>query len=167
MKAIRRGLLGLFLVALALTLAPADAPLPPNPHQSLNEKTACDGCHAYYKGALKPHDFVVPIPEKCWECHSQKELGRSHPIGIDPSRSAENIEVPEDLPLEDGKVSCGSCHNPHMAYLSRTQAYQNQKAAFLHKEGRAEIAWYQTLFLWKSDPVKGFEPLCIACHKDF
>lgn len=167
MKAIGKGLLGLLLVALALTRAPADPRLPSNPHQSMNEKEACAGCHAYYKGTLEPREFVVAIPEKCWECHSQKELGRSHPIGVDPRHSSQKIEVPEDIPLEDGKVSCGSCHNPHMAFLSRTPAYMGQAVTFLQPEGRAEIAWYKTMFLWKSDPIKGFEPLCTACHRDF
>ena len=167
MKAVRSGLLGLLLVALALTQAPADPRLPPNPHQPMNEKAACAGCHAYHKNAIEPHSFVVPIPEKCLECHSAEKLGRSHPIGVDPSRSPEHMEVPEYLPLEDGMVSCGTCHNPHMAHLSRTKAYLSQAVAFVQKEGRAEVSWYKTLFLWKSDPIKGFEPLCIACHKDF
>ncbi len=166
MRAIGKGLLGLLLVALALTQAPADPKLPPNPHQALNEKAACAGCHASNRGVLTPHEFVVEIPEKCWGCHSQKALGRSHPIGIDPRRSTEKIVVPDDLPPEAGEVSCGSCHNPHMAYLSKTRAYRDQETLFIQKEGRVDIPWYKTLFLWKSDPVKGFEPLCTACHKD-
>lgn len=167
MKAIRSGQLGLLLVVLALSTAPAAPLLPTNPHQSLNEKEACPGCHAYFRGTLAPHEFVVAIPEKCWECHSQKALGRSHPIGVEPSRSNADIEIPEEFPLEDGKVSCGSCHNPHLAFLSKTRAYRDQEVRFLQKEGRVGIPWYKSLFLRKSDPVKGFEPLCTACHKNF
>jgi hypothetical protein len=166
MKAIGRGLLGLLLVALALTLAPAGSPLPPNPHQPLNETSACAGCHTIIEGTLAPHLFVIPIPEKCWVCHSKERLGRSHPIGIDPSHSGVDIEVPEEFPLEDGKVSCGSCHNPHMAFLSETRSYLAQGAEFVQKEGQVEIPWYKTLFLRKSDPIKGFEPLCTGCHRN-
>jgi len=167
MKVARPGLLVLILVVLALTRAPADSPLPPSPHQSMNEAAACAGCHAYYSGALDPHEFIVAIPEKCWECHSQEKLGRTHPIGVDPRRSAAKVEIPGELPLEDGKVSCGSCHEPHMAFLSMTKAFPGQEVTFHQKGGRAEISWYKTLFLRKSDPVKGFEPLCLACHKDY
>jgi hypothetical protein len=167
MRATRTGLLILLLVALALNRAPALSPLPPNPHLSLNAAGMCDECHAYYRETMDPHDFVVAIPERCLECHSAQELGRSHPIGVDPSHSAARIEVPAELPLEDGMVSCGTCHNPHMASLSQTRAYPAQEVAFRQMEGRVETLWYKTLFLRKSDPERGFEPLCMACHKDY
>lgn len=167
MRAIRRGVLVLLLVALALTGAPAGSPLPPNPHQPMNETGACAGCHDYYNKALDPHVFVIAIPEMCWECHSKKDLGRSHPIGVDPTHSATDVEVPEELPLEDGKISCGSCHNPHMDFLAKTRAFPAQTVTFLQEEGQVEILWYKTLFLRKSDPDKGFEPLCTACHRNF
>jgi len=134
----------------------------------MNAAGTCAGCHAFFRGELDPHEFVTSIPEKCWGCHSQKMLGRSHPIGVDPSHSpAGVVEVPEELPLEDGKVSCGTCHNPHREHLAKTPAYPAQTVAFRQEEGRYEIAWYKTLFLRKSDPNKGFEPLCLACHKDY
>lgn len=154
----------LIVVALAITLATAQAPLPPNPHQPLNEPDACGECHEYDGETPDPHEFFVAIPEKCWECHSQKKLGLSHPIGVDPRHSPPGVvEVPDDLPLEEGEVSCGTCHNPHMAYLSDTRAY-NEQDVFLTLAG---VRQYKTYFLRMSDPVKGFEPLCLACHRDF
>lgn len=168
MKSARNGFLVLLLVVLALTRAPAGTPLPPDPHLPMSAQGACAGCHAYYSGVLDPHGFVVAIPEKCWECHTQKSLGRSHPIGVDPSLSpAGVVEIPAEFPLENGKVSCGSCHNPHLPFLSETQAYLNQQATFLQTEGRKEIPWYKTYYLRKSDSIKGFEPLCTACHRDY
>lgn len=168
MKVVRKGLPVLILVALALTPAPAASPLPPNPHQSMSASTGCSECHAFYGEVLDPHEFVVAIPEKCWACHSKKSLGRSHPIGVDPSDApAGVVEVPEDLPLENGKVSCGSCHEPHMAFLSKTKAFPDQEVTFRQKGERGEISWYKTFYLRISDPKKGFEPLCIACHKDY
>lgn len=157
----------LVLVAFALTRAPALTPLPPNPHQSLNATAACSGCHAYYGGTLDPYEFIVPIPDKCRACHSQENLGRSHPIGVDPRHAAEKVEVPDDIPLEDGLVSCGSCHNPHLEFLSKTWAAPQQKATFVQQDGRTEINWYKTYYLRKPDPDKGFEPLCVSCHRDY
>jgi len=167
MTAAGRGFLVLILVALALTQLPAGSPLPPNPHLPMSASGACAGCHAYYGGTLDPREFVVAIPEKCWVCHSKKDLGRSHPIGVDPNHSTAQVEIPADLPLEDGKVSCGTCHNPHMAFLSETRTFPAQEVSFLQVEAGKNIAWYKTFFLRKSDPDKGFEPLCRACHTDY
>jgi hypothetical protein len=167
MRALRSGALVLLLLALALTRAPAEGVLPANPHQPMSATEACAGCHAYYNGTLDPHGFVVEIQEICAKCHAPKDLGRSHPVGVDPRSSPTTITVPAELPLENGKVSCGSCHNPHMAFLSTTRVYRDQKVTFLQWEGRVEIPWYKTIFLRKSDPIKGFEPLCVACHKDY
>jgi len=133
----------------------------------MNETRICAVCHASYRGLLDPHEFVVAIPEKCWKCHSPKALGRSHPIGVNPKRSIQDIKVPEDIPLEDGKVSCGSCHNPHLEYIAKTMAFPFQDATFIQREGRLEIPWYKTYYLRKPDPVKGFETLCTACHRDY
>lgn len=167
MKSLRNGAFVLLLLALALTRVPAQVGMPANPHQSMSAAGACPSCHANYSGSMDPHGFVVEIVEICAACHSPKDLGRSHPIGVDLRHSPGAMEVPEDLPLEEGKISCGSCHNPHMAFLSTTRAYADQQATFLQKEGRVEVPWYKTFFLRKSDPVKGFEPLCVACHKDY
>ncbi len=167
MRALRSGVLVLLLLALALTRAPADVAPPTNPHQIFSGAEACVGCHAYFGGTMDPHSFVVEILEICMKCHTQTKLGLSHPVGVDPSRSPTTIDVPAELPLEDGKVSCGSCHNPHMAFLSRTRAYQDQPVTYLQQEGRTQTAWYKTIYLRMSDPIKGFEPLCVACHQDY
>lgn len=168
MKVLKRALPTLLLVALALTPAPADSPPPPDPHQAMNEAGRCDECHTYYGETLEPHEFFVAIPEKCLECHSPSKLGRSHPIGVDPSDApAGAIEVPEELPLEGGKVSCGSCHNPHLDYLSETKAFEKQTSTFTKKGERSGIPMYKTYYLRMSDPAKGFEPLCMACHRDY
>lgn len=165
MKAFWKGLPILVLLALPLTPAPANSPLP-DPHQAMNAPESCGDCHEYDGEAPDPHEFFVAIPEKCWECHTQKSLGRSHPIGVDPRHSpAGVVDVPRDLPLEDGEVSCGTCHNPHLAFLSKTQAYLDQPATVV--PGRRGETWYKTLYLRMSDPVEGFEPLCLACHRDF
>jgi hypothetical protein len=168
MGTIRSGLLILVLVALALSPAPAEPPFPPDPHQPMRALDVCIDCHVYDNRTLVPHEFVVAIPEKCEECHSKKALGRSHPIGVDPRFSPPNVvTVPEELPLEGGKVSCGSCHNPHLPQLAQIKSYKDQAATFIQIDGRSEIPWYKTFYLRLSDPVTGFEPLCRACHRDY
>lgn len=168
MAALARVSLGLLLLlTIALATVPADTTPPPNPHLQMNATGGCAGCHRHVEGTLQPHEFIVAIAATCRQCHAEDQLGRTHPVGVDPKRSPTTIAVPEELPLEDGLVSCGSCHNPHREHLSRTYSFRGQEASYVQVSGRTEIPWYATLFLRKPDPAKGFETLCVSCHKDY
>lgn len=156
----------LFILAMA-TAAVADSYLPANPHQFMNEKESCPDCHKYYRGEIDPHEFVIYTPEKCWECHSLEKLGRSHPIDVNPDNSESEIDIPEELPLEDDKVSCGSCHQPHSEWLSLTKSFKRQEVYFVQKVGRRKKNYYKTYYIRMSDPEEGFAPLCLACHRDY
>lgn len=160
-----RGVARFALLLAALAPVPAAAaPEPPaGPHRQMNSTGECDRCHEYWAEELYPHEFVVKIPESCWECHPREKLGNSHPIGVNPRHSSTGVIVPAELPLEDGEVSCGTCHQPHNSPLSKTKAFADQEI----KLRQGGIPWYSTLFLRKSDPVHGFEPLCMACHRNF
>ena len=156
----------------AVALFAADPRLPANPHEPLNRPDGCPECHAYTElGAMLPYQFVVSIPEKCWVCHPQEKLGRSHPIGIAPSESRMQIEIPEEIPLENDCVSCGSCHTSHGEWLSLAMSYRDQPPFFTIVEGegdnKIEIPYYKTYFLRvPGDPEEGYTPLCQTCHKD-
>lgn len=142
--------------------------LPPNPHRWMDEKTICTNCHDLDEQEIDPHRFILAIPEECWKCHSPEKLGRSHPIGVDPWGGAKGaVVIPEDLPLEEGKISCGTCHQPHMAWLSRVKCGPNQPPKIVIPIGREEVEYFSTFFARKSDPVDGFAPLCLTCHTDF
>jgi hypothetical protein len=169
-----RGLLAVLAVALAGAGLLAQEPgLPPNPHEPLNSAAACPGCHSYWKNPLgkleiMPGEFVGSIPEKCWVCHPQERLGRSHPIDVDPAESDPVVEVPEEIPLESGRVSCGSCHVPHGEQLSTARSFPKQEPFVTLGEGETEIHYYKTYFLRiPGDPVQGFTPLCHSCHPEF
>lgn len=160
MLAVGFGLFGVFGVR-------TEPNLPPNPHAFLDQRSRCPTCHDLYRGEIDPHEFVVEIPPLCIECHAEDQLGRSHPIGVDPRRSGLVVSTPEALPLEDGKVSCGTCHQPHAVHLSREKCWPAQTPAFIMGEGtRDEIPYFKTYFLRLSSPV-GFDVLCRACHADF
>ena len=140
----------------------ADTPPPSSdPHAPLNEADACAGCHRESGESVEPHEFVVSIVEACSGCHDLEKLARSHPVGVDPRRSRPRVDVPRQLPLEDGRLSCGSCHQPHAPWLSATRSYPDQPAA-----GDGELR-YRTYYLRvPGDPEEGFAPLCKACHRD-
>lgn len=156
----------------AVLLAQVNQP-PPNPHATLGQPDACPECHKYWtdgqgQSELVPGEFVVSIPEMCWVCHPQERLGRSHPIGVDPLDSRPVIEIPEGIPLEDGCVSCGSCHVPHGEYLALAKCSPDQAPFLTVGEGEDAIRYYKTYFLRiAGDPQAGFTPLCQACHPEF
>jgi hypothetical protein len=153
--------------SLLVVLVRTEPSLPPSPHAFMDGPDQCTTCHAVYRGQVDPHEFAVPMPEKCLACHPPDRLGRSHPIGIDPRRSAMEVSTPDDLPLEDGKVSCGTCHQPHVARLSLDACYVDQDPDFmLEVSPDRQIPYYRTYFLRKPTGT-GFDALCRSCHRDF
>jgi predicted CXXCH cytochrome family protein len=71
-----------------------------NPHEGL----PCTDCH---EGGVPGGPLVGGIGEACNKCHP--EGSNIHPVGQMPS-----MEMPEHLPLTDGKMDCGTCHDMHM-----------------------------------------------------
>jgi predicted CXXCH cytochrome family protein len=66
-------------------------------------------------------------------------MGRSHPVNVRPEEKYRKMKVPADLRLDDdGRIMCLTCHTAHGQYVS--------------------------YFLRRSDPDRGFEVLCEACH---
>jgi len=48
--------------------------------------------------------------DACYTCHPKNRLGVSHPVNVPLSK---NISIDKDIPLQNGVVTCASCHNPH------------------------------------------------------
>lgn len=52
--------------------------------------------------------------EVCYSCHPQSALGTSHPVRI--YSHGEDTRIPDELPtVENGMITCVTCHNPHAA----------------------------------------------------
>ena len=72
----------------------------------------CTACHIDEEDyELRSEDYN----ELCNRCHAEKDPGRDHhPIRAVP----EQMEVPEDWPLQEGKFTCLTCHTPsHDEYI--------------------------------------------------
>ena len=145
--------------------------LPENPHRSLYVAGECAVCHDSYLGEIDPHEFVIPVGDTCLResCHTAEHLGRSHPVGVEVRRSQSVAAVPEHLPLEDGMISCGSCHQPHGEWLSTGKCYPQQPPkGFLVEMIAGEerlTPYYSTYYLRvPGDPGEGFTMLCNSCH---
>lgn len=165
----RRAVAVVFALGAAVLLRSvlATPSLPPDPHLFMQKDEACTGCHQFYRDQLDPHTFVVPITEQCMGCHPQEKLGRSHPVGVNPVDAIPSIDVPEDLPLENELISCGTCHQPHLTQLSALPCSQEQAPFLVLDEGRVEKPYYKAYYLRFPDPEAGFAPLCMACHRDY
>lgn len=148
-------------VAAALLLAETP-PLEADPHAPLRDQARCPTCHEVTGGEVEPDAFVAPVLELCTACHGLDRLGRSHPYGVEPARSRLKIEPPQDFPLEDGRISCGTCHRPHAEWASREPCFSRQEPVLV-----GGVRWYRTYLLRvPARPGAGFTPLCQSCHRD-
>ena len=63
----------------------------------------------------EPQELTI---ELCLSCHSDTNLGTSHPVRLYARRG--NTIIPEELPtIEDGMMTCVTCHSPHGAPASQ------------------------------------------------
>lgn len=79
-----------------------------NPH---GDPSLCSACHmsgAAGRGVLR---FGGNVSQLCQSCHNGRLATREvHPVDLRPNAAmAKNI--PNDIPLEDGKLTCLSCHD--------------------------------------------------------
>ena len=74
------------------------------PHQ-FSEKE-CGMCHLDIN--KNPVGLKAMSSSACESCHSGTKQKLSHPIDISPK-----ISVPPDMPLEDGRLGCITCHFVH------------------------------------------------------
>lgn len=92
-------LLGILVAGAAEGGSPRATPGSKNPH---GDPTACTSCHE----ASSDADGVgaaLPVVATCRSCHPTADM---HPVGMPPNK----VHVPKDWPLEDGKVTCATCH---------------------------------------------------------
>jgi len=69
-------------------------------------KKQCDICHISHAmggGAL----LKAPLSELCLDCHQDRKSPGDHVVDITPSMPVGN------LPLDDGIMTCVTCHDPH------------------------------------------------------
>jgi len=129
----------------------------------------CEACHVSHGGQAvlmwpsEPSGESAYGSSTCLSCHPEKEGsagseqdGFNHPIGISPGPSPT-----EDLPLFTsegrrhgrGKISCGTCHDPH-----RWSPSGEESPSASAEPGPANS------FLRL--PSNGFSPLCFPCHSN-
>lgn len=135
-----------------------------DPHSHFRNPDGCRSCHAYRQSVLEPDRFVPGTDSLCLGCHSLEGLGITHPRNVRPGDAHHQMAVPKDLRLDsEGRMFCLTCHTAHGPFLSPTRAYAKQKASNPGAPAGTK-PMYRTSFARRSDPVRGFVPLCEACH---
>lgn len=137
-----------------------------NPHALFGRADQCPRCHMYSRSTLEPTRFSVDCDAVCLGCHTNEQLGRSHPRNVRPKDKFWKMVIPEDFRLDDdGRMMCLTCHKAHGPFLSTMKAFGKQKPENIRPPPGVP-AYYRTFFLRLSDPVKGHAVLCDACHKN-
>jgi predicted CXXCH cytochrome family protein len=148
----------------ALVLVASDFFPSGNPHVYFQNAQQCLKCHLSYQGKMEPTRFSTETDAVCFGCHRKDSLGRSHPVTVRPREKYWKMKVPPDFRLDDGgRMMCLTCHTAHSAYLSTVKAYPKQVPISSASSGGP---YYKTLFLRRSSPTKGWQPLCSGCHEE-
>ena len=138
---IRNGLLAALagILCFAPVLAATDGSRRGDPHAHFRNPDQCPKCHLSPGEQPAPARFSTGADRVCLECHTRGNMGRSHPVNVRPEEKYREMKVPADLRLDDGgRIMCLTCHTAH--------------------------GQYESFFLRRSGPDRGFEILCEACH---
>jgi len=95
-------------LALAVPVNAGPSQTPDLPVGQLPEiKKNCGTCHGSHKAKKGATSLKKPIAELCIDCHRERIAPNEHKVGVVPPVN------PQTLPLQDGKITCVTCHNPH------------------------------------------------------
>lgn len=140
-----------------------------DPHEFLDRPEACTCCHDVSAAdRVEPHRFTVDIIENCMRCHGGEMLGGSHPMVEAPAVEDEELPVDGRLPVdEENRITCGTCHNPHLDGLTTERYAPAQQPLTTRIEQGREVAYYRSYMLRLHAPEAGNDPTCAACHHEY
>lgn len=79
-----------------------------NPH---GDPALCSSCHTNAAAGRSNLRFYGNVSHLCQSCHDGVRAAReAHPVDLTPS-AAILQKIPSDIPLENGKLTCLSCHD--------------------------------------------------------
>jgi hypothetical protein len=79
-----------------------------NPHRDVS---MCLACHTSNIGGRGNLIFGNNVIQLCQSCHDGRQALREvHPVNLKPSVAMAG-RIPTDFPLEQGKLTCSTCHN--------------------------------------------------------
>ena len=79
-----------------------------NPHGNV---MLCTSCHISAIGGRNTMKFGKKVSQLCQSCHNgQIATQEIHPVEVVPGKKIAG-KIPSDFPLEDGKLTCLTCHD--------------------------------------------------------
>lgn len=114
----------------------------------------CPRCHLNVE--MFPGSLIAPITTLCKKCHSNVMRASSHPVDIVPV----TVKVPADLPLKDGRVTCNTCHNIHIA----SRLVFGIKSHMLRRP-TADIKYFCVACHGENMDTPGHEDLLLVAHE--
>ena len=66
---------------------------------------SCANCHR--SATPSADDLIQPLSSLCADCHPERIAAGEHVVDVDAHNPATT------LPLQDGKLTCITCHDPH------------------------------------------------------
>lgn len=79
-----------------------------NPH---GDPGLCSACHAFGLGGRETLSFGGHISQLCESCHDGRHATHeTHPVDLIPSGAIQE-RIPSDFPLQEGRVTCLTCHD--------------------------------------------------------
>lgn len=139
-------------------------------HAFFNLPEFCACCHdeGGREGDVEPHGFTIEITEICMRCHTSGEIGGSHPVDVVPTDRFPDMEVPEEMPLDaQDRMTCGTCHNPHLPGHTTERYVGEQDAAGTRVVDGYEVEFFKSYRLRAHAPDAGNGPTCMACHREY
>jgi DmsE family decaheme c-type cytochrome len=103
---------------------------------------SCISCHSIHQSKAEPLLPKASITDTCATCHRQ---------------NAAKMQRSAHMPVNEGKMECTTCHNPHGSTnvrLLRAGSSVNESCSSCHAEKRGP-------FLWEHPPVR---ESCVTCH---
>ncbi len=155
----RAALGALFAGGMLLATAPgveATTRLGTSPH---GKADGCPACHQ--PGADGKPGAPRPATATCRECHPDADM---HPVGVVPDK----VPVAAGWPLEDGKLSCATCHAEPACDKGRTPTAPWFRGGAVERKSEFCYRCHQPQAMQRSNPhlatTAGQEDSCAACH---
>ncbi|MBI4824414.1 MAG: cytochrome c3 family protein [Nitrospirae bacterium] len=119
MKVLKAGLIMIFLCGWFVFSEGQDIP---------EIKKDCAICHVSHKMGDKIL-LNAPLSELCLGCHPDRLAPNEHEVDVLPTMPVSN------LPLQDGKMTCITCHDPHgkTGFPAMLRAKPSRICSYCHK----------------------------------
>jgi hypothetical protein len=130
-----------------------------NPHEDMS---TCSACHTSEMGGRGTLIFGSDISQLCQSCHDGRQATREvHPVNLAPGAAMAG-QIPSDFPLEQGKLTCSTCHNTKWSCAKEQPApYQSGPGDSSRRTGPAAVPNRNFL---RGVPTPHALAFCFNCH---